>query len=114
MNRLFYFNSHSPVLTLIIKAARWEIILNIEINKSPETLVRRNFFMHKYKGGSANNYQGKGELKQFSHDNFLIKVYDKGKQFELESNVLRFEIKFIKLMFNIRFFEFVKLMVIPK
>jgi hypothetical protein len=73
-----------------------EFGLNIEINKSPETLVRRNFFMHKYKGGSANNYQGKGELKLFSLDNFLIKVYDKGKQFELVNNVLRFEIKFIK------------------
>lgn len=78
------------------KLTQLEFGLNIEIDKSPEMLVRRNFFMHKYKGGSANNYQGKGELKQFSHDNFFIKVYDKGKQFKLDNNVLRFEIKFIK------------------
>jgi hypothetical protein len=78
------------------KLTQLEFGLNIEIVKSPEMLVRRNFFMHKYKGGSANNYQGKGELKQFSHDNFFIKVYDKGKQFKLDNNVLRFEIKFIK------------------
>lgn len=73
-----------------------EFGLNIDIKKSPETIVRRNFFMHKYRGGSGNNFHGKGELKQFSHDNFIIKVYDKGKQFELDKNVLRFEIKFIK------------------
>lgn len=75
---------------------QFEFGLNIEIDKLPEMLVRRNFIMHKYKGGSGNTYQGKGELKQFSHDNFFIKVYDKGKQYELAKNVLRFEIKFIK------------------
>jgi hypothetical protein len=78
------------------KLTQLEFGLNIEIDKLPEMLVRRNFIMHKYVGGSANNYHGNGELKLFSHDNYFIKVYDKGKQFELDKNVLRFEIKFIK------------------
>lgn len=78
------------------KLTQIEFGFNIEIDKLPELLVRRNFLMHKYEGGSGNNYKGKGELKQFSHDNYMIKVYDKGKQFGLNEKVLRFEIKFIK------------------
>ena len=78
------------------KLTQLEFGLNIEIDKLPEMLVRRNFIMHKYEGGSSNNYHGYGELKLFSHDNYFIKVYDKGKQFELDKNILRFEIKFIK------------------
>jgi hypothetical protein len=78
------------------KLTQLEFGLNLEIDKLPESVVRRNFLMHKLLGGSSNTYQGKGELKQFSHKNYFIKVYDKRKQFDLEENVLRFEIKFIK------------------
>jgi hypothetical protein len=78
------------------KLTQLEFGLNLEIDKLPESVVRRNFLMHNLKGGSSNTYQRKGELKQFSHNNYFIKVYDKGKQFDLEENVLRFEIKFIK------------------
>ena len=73
-----------------------EFGLNIELDTLPENLIRRNFYMHNYKGGCGNNYNGRGELKQFNHNNYFIKVYDKGKQFELDKNILRFEIKFIK------------------
>jgi hypothetical protein len=78
------------------KLTQLEFGLNIETDSLPEAIVRRNFFMHKYIGGSGNNYQGRGELKQFSHNNYIIKVYDKGKQFNLEKNVLRFEVKFTR------------------
>lgn len=78
------------------KLTQLEFGINIAIDKLPEIVVRRNFLMHKLKGGSSNDYRGKGELKQFTHNNYFIKVYDKGKQFGLEENILRFEIKFIK------------------
>lgn len=78
------------------KLTQLEFGINIVIDKLPELLVRRNFLMHKLEGGSSNDYRGKGELKQFSHNNYFIKVYDKGKQFGLGENILRFEIKFIK------------------
>lgn len=78
------------------KLTQLEFGINIAIDKLPEVVVRRNFLMHKLKGGSSNDYRGKGELKQFSHNNYFIKVYDKGKQFGLDENILRFEIKFIK------------------
>lgn len=78
------------------KLTQLEFGINLAIDKLPELVVRRNFLMHKQKGGSSNDYRGKGELKQFSHNNYFIKVYDKGKQFGLEENILRFEIKFIK------------------
>jgi hypothetical protein len=74
------------------KLTQLEFGINIAIDKLPELLVRRNFLQAKF----SNDYRGKGELKQFSHNNYFIKVYDKGKQFGLEENILRFEIKFIK------------------
>lgn len=78
-----------------IKLTQFEFGINIDVNRLPEILVRRNFLMHNLEGGSSNTYQGKGEFKQFVHSNYFIKVYDKSKQFGLDSNVLRFEIKYM-------------------
>lgn len=73
-----------------------EFGFNIKVNRRPEEIVRRNIIIHNYKGGSSNDYRGRGELKQFCHNNYIIKCYDKGKQYQLNDNILRFEIKFIK------------------
>lgn len=73
-----------------------EFGFNIKVDKKPEEIIRRNVIMHRYKGGSSNDYRGKGELKQFCRNNYIIKIYDKGKQYQLNDNILRFEIKFIK------------------
>lgn len=78
------------------KLTQLEFGFNLEIDRTPETLIRRNVLMHQYKGGTNNTYHGRGELRQFDHNNYFIKVYDKGKQFELDTNILRFEMKFIK------------------
>lgn len=78
------------------KLTQLEFGINLKIEKKPEETIRRNFLMHKYKAGGTNNYRGKGELKQFGHSNYYFKIYDKGKQFELDDNIIRIEIKFIK------------------
>ncbi|MDF0717959.1 hypothetical protein PY092_17480 [Muricauda sp. 334s03] len=54
--------------------------------------------MHKLKGFNHNReYHGKGQLKQFDHSNYVIKVYDKAKQYSIkDKNILRFELKFLK------------------
>jgi len=74
-----------------------EFGLNIPIDILAEVLIRRNILMHKLKGANHNRqYFGKGELKQFDYHNYVFKIYDKAKQYGLDINVLRIEIKFIK------------------
>lgn len=73
-----------------------EFGFNIKVDRRSEDIVRRNIIIHNHKGGSSYDYRGKGELKQFCRNNYIIKCYDKGKQYQLNDNILRFEIKFIK------------------
>lgn len=79
----------------LTKITQLEFGLNIEINKLPENVIKRNFFFHNFKGGISNDFRGTGQLKQFNHSNYLIKIYDKSKQYKLNTNLLRFEIKFV-------------------
>lgn len=78
------------------KLTQLEFGFNLEIDDSPESVLMRNFLMHQYKEGFVVDYQNKGKLKQFVHSKYIIKVYDKSKQFGLENDLIRIEIKFKK------------------
>ncbi|MEZ4839361.1 hypothetical protein [Flavobacterium sp.] len=80
------------------KLTQLEFGLNIVLDRPPDSIVRGNFILHKDKAGSSENFRGSGELKRFIHSNYIIKVYDKGMQFNQEINILRFEIKFTKAL----------------
>ncbi|HNP32159.1 MAG TPA: hypothetical protein PKN96_02570 [Flavobacterium sp.] len=82
---------------------QFEFGLNLTIDKVPEHVVRRNVLFHNKLIASSNRFFGKGEYKQFPHTNFIIKVYDKGKQYQLKRNTLRLEVKLIRRI------EFLKL-----
>ena len=74
-----------------------EFGLNIPIDTPAENIIRRNVIMHKLKGANHNRqYFGRGEFKQFDYHNYVLKIYDKAKQYRLNTNVLRFEVKYIK------------------
>lgn len=74
-----------------------EFGLNIKVDRPAEEIIKKNVLMHNQKGYSHNRkFNGKGELKQFDHKEYLIKVYDKAKQYKLPYNVLRFEVKFTR------------------
>ncbi|QYJ68786.1 hypothetical protein [Flavobacterium litorale] len=75
-----------------------EFGFNICVSKPAEQIIRENVLMHKYKNYNHNKqYDGKGELKRFDHSNYLVKIYDKAKQyskeFDIHHNILRFEIR---------------------
>jgi len=79
------------------KITQLEFGLNITVSTPAENFIKKNILMHNLKNYNHNRkYYGKGELKQFDHHNYFIKVYDKAKQFQLNENILRFEIKFIR------------------
>lgn len=78
-----------------------EVGLNINTPIPAEKIIRKNILMHNYSGFNHNKkYYGQGELKQFDHSTYFIKIYDKAKQyrreFNLTENILRFELKIIK------------------
>lgn len=79
------------------KITMLEFGLNIYTPMPAEIIVRENIIGHKEKQYSHNlKFRGKGEYLQFDYNDFYIKVYDKAKQNSLNSNILRFEVKFIR------------------
>lgn len=77
------------------KLTQLEFGFNIEIPVKAEELIRQSVLMHKLDGYTLeDNFDGKGYLKSFVYNDFLIKIYDKSKQFGIrQKNILRVEIK---------------------
>lgn len=74
--------------------------LEVGINFIPtieiETLIKNSFLHRKKRGIECISYD-KGNYKQFEHSQYYIKLYDKSKQYHLETPLVRFEIKYLKM-----------------
>jgi hypothetical protein len=69
--------------------------LNINTPFPAEHIIERNIMFHKYQLHNVDtSFKGKGRYKQFEYSNYYIKIYDKAKQYKLDANILRFEIKY--------------------
>lgn len=92
-----YLNTNIIDITTT-KLSQLEFGLNVSIPITAEQLISKSVLMHKFeKHSTTREYRGKGYLKAFEHYNYIIKIYDKAKQYNLkDQNVLRFEIKFMK------------------
>src|SRR5690606_19279531 len=76
---------------------QFEFGFNIEVPVPACQIIRQNILMHKLKGANHNRmFNGGGVLMQFDHHNYVVKVYDKAMQYRLSTNILRFEIRFLK------------------
>ena len=53
--------------------------------------------LYKGKGYANDDYGGKGYMVKFKFDQYEIKIYDKGRQYRLNENILRFEVKVKKM-----------------
>lgn len=74
-----------------------EFGLNIPVTKPAQNILRENVLMHNYECFNSNNqYKGRGEYREFVHENYSIKIYDKAKQYKRPDNILRVEIKFTR------------------
>lgn len=79
------------------KLTNLEFGFNIEVPDSPELLLERNFVMFNCDSfNQIETFRGKGYYKQYNRSEYYIKFYDKGKQFGLENNLMRVEIKVIE------------------
>lgn len=76
---------------------QFEFGFNIQTPIPAEEIITNNIIMHKEKGPNHTRlFNGRGKLKQFDYHNYVLKIYDKGKQYRLPYNLLRFEVRFQK------------------
>ncbi len=79
------------------KITMLEFGLNVFTPIPAEVIIRENIIRHKQKEHNHHvKFKGKGEYLQFDYADFYIKIYDKAKQNNLNYNMLRFEVKFIR------------------
>lgn len=72
------------------------ICLEYGVNIKPPIktkLILDNIMMHRQRETETNINYIRGHYKQIKHDKYIIKAYDKKKQFNLIDDLLRFEIK---------------------
>jgi hypothetical protein len=79
------------------KLTNLEFGFNIAVSKDPQIILDNYVLMNNFKAPNRNEkFRGKGDYKQFILTDYSIKIYNKSKQFNLESNVLRVELKIVR------------------
>jgi hypothetical protein len=74
-----------------------EFGFNLAVSKDPKTILDNNLLMNNYKAHNKHlKFSGTGDYKEFQLTDYRIKVYNKSKQYKLNTNILRVEIKIIK------------------
>lgn len=77
-----------------------EFGFNLEVEKDPKIILENNLLMNSFKEPNKNlKFLGKGDYKEFQKTDYSIKIYNKSKQFKLDTNILRVELKIIKKRF---------------
>ena len=74
-----------------------EFAVNINTSFNPKIFIQRNIINYKGKQASISTFKGKGYLKEFITNRYIVKVYDKGLQFNQPENIFRFEVKVLKM-----------------
>lgn len=78
------------------KLTNLEFGFNIVVDKDPELILEKNVMMFNYKSHTSNKkFGGRGDYKDFGKTDYIIKVYNKSKQYNLDKYVLRVEVKII-------------------
>jgi len=71
-----------------------EFGFNINVCKNPQEILDYNILMYKNKHHNRDEkYGGRGDFKEFKTTDFNIKIYNKSKQYFLEEDILRIELK---------------------
>ena len=77
-----------------------EFGFNLAVEKNPQIILDSNILMNNLKAPNKNlKFSGKGDLKEFQMTDYSIKIYNKSKQFKLDTNILRVELKITQKRF---------------
>lgn len=72
-----------------------EFGLNLRVDEKAEKIISHTIRMHRFKDNKTlHKFKGKGFFYQFEYNDYLIKVYDKAKQYGLPYHLLRVEVKY--------------------
>jgi hypothetical protein len=75
-----------------------EFGVNIAIHTPPFRFLD-NILNYRFRLPDVRSFGGRGYLKQWQHQNFIVKVYDKKQQYHLDTNTLRFEVKVMAMAY---------------
>jgi len=71
-----------------------EFGFNLAVKKDPKIIIDNNVLMNNFKAPNKNlKFLGKGDYKEFQLTDYSIKMYNKSKQFKLDADILRIELK---------------------
>lgn len=73
-----------------------EIGLNIKLVKDVDGIIN-NCLLHKKTKFEHKHNSNDGNYKQFEHFEYFVKIYNKGRQFKLDDQLMRFEIKYRRM-----------------
>lgn len=78
-----------------------EVGVNVHIDVKPILLIERSLMTYKNRlySQNADGLQGQGSMKRFIFRDYEVKAYDKGMQYHLSENVLRWELKCLNSRF---------------
>lgn len=76
-----------------------EFGVNIRVPFNPTVFLKSRIINYKGQPKDKHSPNGKGLLIQFPRTSYLIKIYDKGAQYDQFDNILRFEIKTRRMAF---------------
>lgn len=68
--------------------------INILTEIDPKIIIEDHILLFKGKEGNKTTYSNGGISKQWDKTNYYLKIYDKGKHYQIQDNILRVEIKF--------------------
>ena len=102
----FGYNALANILDLLnnvipgvidMPLSQLEFGFNIKTQVSASKLLTSNILLHKYKAhNELDTFLGKGTLKRFAHSEYSLKLYDKAKQYQLNDNIIRLELRLFK------------------
>lgn len=73
-----------------------ELGFNIPLSISPSQFLKYHVLMYDYTEPSKNlKHKGRGDYKEFQKTDYYIKIYSKSKQYNLNYNLLRVELKIL-------------------
>lgn len=74
-----------------------EIGVNVDLGNNGVTKIVGHCIMHKKMSFKDYYTRKEGKYKLVAHQQYSIKIYDKGRQFRLKSEILRFEVSYKKM-----------------
>jgi hypothetical protein len=74
-----------------------EFGVNIRLDSEPKLFLDK-ILNYCYKLPETKPFSSKGQLMQWDHQNYIVKVYNKKRQCRIDTNILRFEVKIMAMV----------------